>query len=48
MPQGCPSQNRDKSIEFQQQVVPGRHDEIMLLGESEGKCHCTLGAGSAL
>lgn len=47
MPQGCPSKSRDKSIEFQQQIVPGRHDEIMLLEGSEGKCHGTPGVRSA-
>lgn len=27
--------------------MPGRHDEIMLLEGSEGKCHCAPGARSA-
>lgn len=47
MSQGCPSKSRDKSSKSQQQIVPGRHDEIMLLEGSEGKCHCAPGARSA-
>lgn len=47
MPQGCPSKSRDKSTEFQQQIVPGSHDEIMLLEGSEGKCQGTPGVRSA-
>lgn len=47
MPQGCPSKHRDESSKSQQQIVPGRHDEIMLLGGSKGKRHCAPGARSA-
>lgn len=36
-----------KVAKSQQQIVPGRRDEIMLLEGSEGKCHCALGARSA-